>query len=268
MAAEFTGFEPWIGRWGLAQDGAAIETPSSRLLPVRQGGRAAFLKVALHPEEKRGGAVMAWYAGGGAAQVLAHDHEAVLLERLNGPRSLTAMARGGQDEAACRILCETAARLHAPRPGPPPAVAIPLERWFAALWPRAEADGGVFARAAATARELLASQGPPVVLHGDIHHGNVLDGGPSRGWRAIDPKGVLGDRGYDYANQLCNPDAETAIRQLDARLAITVEMSGLPRERVLAWLVAYLGLSAAWTLSDGGDPWQALAILEAALAYS
>lgn len=257
-------FEPWLAAWGLTPDGAPFETPSSRLLPVRQGERRAFLKVAMHPEEKRGGAVMAWYAGGGAAEVLAHDADAVVLERLDGPRSLETMARGGQDEAAGRILCDTALRLHAPRPAPLPDVLIPLEQWFGALWPRAEADAGVYALAAGVARELLGDQGPAVVLHGDIHHGNVLDGRLARGWRAIDPKGVLGDAGYDFANMICNPDAETAIAHLDGRLAIVAEMSGQPRERVVRWLLAYLGLSAAWTLSVGGDPWQALAILEAA----
>lgn len=43
-----------------------------------------------------------------------------------------------------------------------------------------------------------------VVLHGDIHHGNVLDGG-ERGWRAIDPKGLLGERTFDFVNILLAP---------------------------------------------------------------
>lgn len=33
-----------------------------------------------------------------------------------------------------------------------------------------------------------------VTLHGDLHHGNVLDFGAS-GWLAIDPKGLKGERG-------------------------------------------------------------------------
>ena len=263
MAAELTDFAHWLDAWDLQPDGAPFATPSSRLLPVRQAGRTAFLKVATHPEEKRGGAVMAWYAGGGAAEVLAHDADAVLLERLDGGRSLADMARGGEDETACRVLCQIVAQLHAPRAAPLPDVLIPLERWFAALWPRAERDGGVYARAADIARELLANQEPPVVLHGDIHHDNVLDGG-ARGWRAIDPKGVWGDRGYDYANLLCNPDAATAIAHLPRRLEISREMSGLTCDRLVAWLMAYLGLSASWTVSVGGDPWQALAIADAA----
>ena len=264
MAAEFTDFEPWMTRWRLEPDGEPFASPfGSRFLPVVWRREAAMLKVAVHPEERRGGAVMAWYRGGGAARVFAHDDVAVVLERLEGPRSLEAMARGGEDEAACRILCEMVGKLQAPREPPLPDVLVPIDRWFRALWPTAERLGGVYDRAAGLARELLAEPEPAVVLHGDLHHSNVLDGGAG-GWRAIDPKGVLGHRGFDYANQLCNPDAQVAIANLEARLAITAEVSGLPRERLLAWLVAYLGLSAAWTLSIDGDPWQALAIAEAA----
>lgn len=259
-------FQPWIDKWALTLDGEPFVTPfGSRLVPVRHGGEAAMLKVAFHPEEKRGGAVMAWYRGGGAARVLAFDAEAVVLERLEGSRSLAAMARSGEDAAACRILCETVVRLHAPRPAPLPEAVVPLDRWFAALWPEAERSGGLYARSAAIARQLLAGQGSPVVLHGDIHHDNVLDGG-ARGWLAIDPKGVVGDRGYDYANLVCNPDAATALANFDSRTGIVAEVSGLSRERVLQWVLAHVGLSASWTLSIDGDPWQALAIGEAAAA--
>lgn len=262
---DLSNFEPWLTQWRLTPDGAPFASLlGSRLLPARRDGVAAMLKVAAHPEERRGAAVMAWYEGAGAALVLAHDDVALLLERLSGPRSLTEMARVGQDAAATHVLCEAVARLHAPRPRPPPDVLVPLERWFAALWPSAERHGGVCAEAAGIARELLAAPEPPIVLHGDIHHDNVLDGG-DRGWRAIDPKGLWGDRGFDYANLLSNPDAETAIANLPGRLEVAAALSGLPRERLLCWQIAYLGLSASWTLGDGGDASQALAILEAAL---
>jgi streptomycin 6-kinase len=266
MSEDLARLAPWITKWELEPDGAPFATGSSLLLAVRRGGEAAFLKFALEAEEKRGGAVMAYYDGRlGAAQVIAHDADAVLLERLEGPRSLTAMARGGEDDEACRILCETAAKLHAPRAGPRPEVLIPLETWFAALWPAAAGLGGVYAASAEVAREILAAQESPVVLHGDIHHGNVLDDGKG-GWRAIDPKGLWGDRGYDYANLICNPDAETALTHFEQRVTRVSEAAGLPRTRVLSWVLAYLGLSASWTLSTGGDPRQALAIGEAAQA--
>ncbi len=56
------------------------------------------------------------------------------------------------------------------------------------------------------ARSLLAAQREVGALHGDIHHGNILDFGPERGWLAIDPNRLCGDRAFDYANLFCNPD--------------------------------------------------------------
>ena len=72
-------FDPWLARWGLVPDGTAIATRSSDLLPVRRAGVAAMLKVAFEPEERSGAALMSWWAGEGAAQVL--EHEAVRFAR-------------------------------------------------------------------------------------------------------------------------------------------------------------------------------------------
>ncbi|MFN9926132.1 MAG: aminoglycoside phosphotransferase family protein, partial [Phenylobacterium sp.] len=72
-------FQPWIDRWRLEPDGAPFKTAfGSRLLPVRCGCDAAMLKVAFHEEERRGGAVMAWRGGLGAARVFAFDAQAVV----------------------------------------------------------------------------------------------------------------------------------------------------------------------------------------------
>lgn len=58
---------------------------------------------------------------------------------------------------------------------------------------------------ATAAAELLSSPREEGVLHGNIHHDNVLDFG-DRGWLAIDPKRLWGERGFDYANIFCNPN--------------------------------------------------------------
>jgi streptomycin 6-kinase len=42
--------------------------------------------------------------------------------------------------------------------------------------------------------ELLASMMGPVLLHGDLHHGNIL-AAERQPWLALDPKGVLGGTG-------------------------------------------------------------------------
>jgi streptomycin 6-kinase len=67
-----------------------------------------------------------------------------------------------------------------------------------------------------------------VPLHGDIQHGNILDFG-SRGWLAIDPKGLIGERSFDYANLFCNPEAAVALapRRLARQVDVVAEAAGL-----------------------------------------
>jgi len=225
-----------------------------------------MLKIAAEKEEARGAALMIWWAGDGAARVLIHDGNALLLERALGGASLVEMAHGGRDDEASRILCGVAARLHAPRPTSPPAL-IPLPIWFQELEPAAAAHGGVLVEAAAAARALLTDLQELRVLHGDIHHANILDFG-ARGWLAVDPKGLLGERGFDFANIFCNPDKPiaTAPGRLARQSSVVASAAGLEPRRLLKWVLAHAGLSAAWTLGEGDQPDLALTVAAQAAA--
>jgi streptomycin 6-kinase len=262
-------FDEYLTRWGLLPDGEPIMTFSSRLLPVRcaLNGAGAMLKIAVEDEEKSGGLLMPWWNGDGAAEVLAHDGDALLLERAEGTKSLADMARSGPvgDDEATRILCRAVARLHVPRTVPTPTL-VPLSEWFRDLEPAAATHGGVLALCASTARELLATPQEEVVLHGDIHHGNVLDFG-ERGWLAIDPKGLSGERGFDYANLFCNPGPETTSvpGRLARQAAIVSAEAGLERRRLLQWIIAWSGLSASWRIANGSSADETLAVAETAL---
>jgi len=246
-------FARWIARWDLTPDGAPIVTHSSRLLPVRYRGLAAMLKVA-PGEDKDGGAILQWWDGDGAARVYALEDEAVLMERVEGPRSLTDMARHGQDGEATRILCTATDRLHRPR-GEPMPKAPTLRQWFEPLAPAAAQRGRLLTQAHATAQQLLGEPHDIVLLHGDIHHGNILDGG-ARGWLAIDPKGLLGERTFDYANILRNPNEEIAKRpgRFAQQATVIAEAARVDRRRLLQWVLAFCGLSAAWIYADGDSP--------------
>lgn len=215
-----------------------------------------MLKLPQEAEEKRGAALMVWWDGDGAAPVLAHDAQgAVLMERATGPRSLAVMAGAGQDDEATRILCEATARLHAHGDHRyPPGGLVSLTTWFRELPPMAETRGGLLAAAADLALELLSSSYDEAVLHGDIHHENVLDF-DGHGWRAIDPKGLWGERTFDYANLFRDPTPEIALAPgvFERRLEIVTEAAGLDRERLLKWIFAFAGLSAAWIYGDGED---------------
>ncbi|SCX45809.1 streptomycin 6-kinase [Variovorax sp. EL159] len=264
MQAMNPAFGHWLKQWSLSIDGEAFATPSSHLLPVRQHGVPTMLKVSHEAEEKRGHLLMQWWNGDGAARVLAHEGDALLLERAQGPASLKQMVHAGRDDEATRILCATAACLHAPRRPPPPGL-IELPQWFASLWPAGDSLGGVFAHSARTARELLAAPRDVTALHGDIHHGNVLDFGP-RGWLAIDPKCLYGERGFDHANIFCNPDGESALApgRFARRVEVVAQATGIERQRLLQWVLAWAGLSAAWMLEDGEAPGETLEVAKLA----
>jgi len=261
-------YQPWLARWALTADGAPFSTRFGRhLMPVRAGGQPAMLKIADGPEEQAGARLMAWWGGDGAARVLKIEGSAILLERVAGPRDLAQMARGGADDEATRILCGAAKQLHEPRAAPPPATLVPLDRWHRSLANAAESRGGPFAPAWAMARDLLANPRDVVVLHGDLHHENVLDGG-TRGWLAIDPKGLIGERGFEYANLFRNPDAEVALQpgRLARQARVVVETAGLDPARLLAWVYTYAVLGASWSLESGDESDAAAGLQIAAIA--
>ncbi len=248
-------FEPWLSAWNLEPDGRRITTPRGRLLPVRRDGEPAMLKISIEPEERLGWTLLEWWDGDGAARVLARDGDGLLMERATGPGDLAAMARDGEDVAATTILCDAIAELHRPRAQPLPEGLVPLEEWFRDLWPAA-ARGLIPPSWAETARRLLDDQREIRPLHGDAHHENVLDFGP-RGWLAIDPKRLIGDRAFDYTILFCDPDLSdpeppTAVRPeiFAVRLEIVLAKSGLARERLLDWIVAWCALSTVWFLED------------------
>lgn len=211
-----------------------------------------MLKISHDELERQGAASLAYWAGQGAADVYECDGAALLMERAAGSASLMAMANHGQDDEASQIACRVIAALHAPRTRAWPDALVPLADWFQSLEQAAEREGGLFARAMKQAHELLASAEAARPLHGDIHHDNVLDFG-ARGWLAIDPKPLQGDRGFDYANLLCNPELATVTRpeRFHRQLQVVSLAADLPPARLAGWTLAYAGLSAAWFLEDG-----------------
>ncbi|RXZ39875.1 3'-kinase [Agromyces binzhouensis] len=247
----------WLRRWRLRPDGDATTTTTSRLIPVRtEDGTAAMLKIAHEPEEARGAALLAALDGRGAVPVIRRDHDALLMERATGPGDLVAMVRAGEDDEATRIVSAVAGRLHAETDRvlalPEPPALVPLETWFDQLFAHADRLGPLHRAGADLARRRFDDGREPTVLHGDLHHGNVLDFG-EHGWLAIDPKGLLGDAEFDVCNLLCNPSHERALvpGRLPRQFAVAVAATGFEARRLRDWLVAWSALSSTWFELDG-----------------
>ena len=106
------------------------------------------------------------------------------------------------------------------------------------------------------------------MLHGDLHHDNIVFD-EQRGWLAIDPKGLLGEREYEFGAMLRNPTAKpelfTDASVIHSRVDIISECLVLNKGRILAWAFAQGVLSAIWSIEDGQDPTGGLASAEAIL---
>jgi streptomycin 6-kinase len=249
MTARSDALARYLADWGVTDPALLCATPVAAVYIVTDAcGTRRALKV-LTPlgaaDEGPGALALIHWAGEGAARVVRHDAGALLMEYA-GDEALTILP----DEAATPVLAAVARRLHAPR-GPVPAGLTPLDQRFAALL-----DSRDFPEGRRVAEALLRSARPESlrVLHGDLHHGNILRG--RRGWLAIDPKGLFGDRHYDLANAFLNPTVEVAARpgRAEALADHMARALGLDRPRLARFAFAHACLSLVWHAQDGTDP--------------
>lgn len=82
-------------------------------------------------------------------------------------------------------------------------------------------------------------------------------------------RGFVGERALDLANLFFTPDAEAARApgRLTRLTGVVSDAARVERERLLRWVIAYAGLSAAWLLEDGDDATPALAAVGLAVAF-
>ena len=257
--------ERYLKLWSLQIDGERFGTPTSWIQPVRRSNTPAILKL-LKPNSDEGNAaeLLRYYDGRGAVVLFEADAIALLMERATGQRSLSTMASTGQDTEAAEVLADTVARLHGQSNREAPRSLTPLKAQFSALFEHAGTNA-TLRRCAEVARRLLATEKDITPLHGDLHHDNVLDGS-ARGWLAIDPKALIGERSYEIANLLCNPRPHgNLVHNQDRmnRLArFYARRLGFNAQRILDFAFAHAGLSACWHMEDGEDPDYSLKCVE------
>jgi streptomycin 6-kinase len=258
-----------VRRWALRLDGPPMPTPSGWVAFGRRGTTALALKlIAARSDEGRAAAALRHFAGHGSVRLVDHADGALLLERAVPGRPLADLVLAGRDDDATNILCDVAAALHRP---PAPEEAFPrVEQWGRGFDRYRRSGAATIApalveRAAALFAEFAATQGERRLLHGDLHHDNILRDA-RRGWLAIDPKGVVGEPAYELGAALRNPAFFPTPAATDWRSRIMAERLGLGRERILAWAFAQAVLSAVWAWEDGTAPDAALAAVEATAA--
>jgi streptomycin 6-kinase len=184
------------------------------------------------PESEHEADALAHWAGDGAVRLLAHDAErrALLLERCRPGDSLWQLP----DDDALAVAVGLFPRLW--KPPPPPDHPYRLLQTEAERWADELGTGWL--------RDLARSQGELVVCHQDLQGTNVLRS--ERGWLAIDPKPLVGEREFDLASLIRDRRYEFDPRRVRRRLDVLTSELGLDRERARLWAI---GHALAW----GGD---------------
>ena len=288
VTSTFTGGAEWLEnlpnllaeceqRWGLMIRPSPFTLSYNYVAPATLAdGTEIVLKVGVPNRELTTEiAALRLYDGRGCVHLLDADLEAgvLLLERLSPGEMLTIVT---DDDEATRLAALAMQTLWRPLPAAHnfPSVAD----WAAGLAELREAFGGgtgpfdrkLVDTAVSLFTDLLTASGEPVLLHGDLHHYNILSA--DDGWRVIDPKGVAGEPAYEVGALLRNPFtlfAEPDVKRMTARrLDILVETLDMDRERLRQWSLAQAVLSAWWSYEDGGDPadWETTMRLAAVLA--
>jgi streptomycin 6-kinase len=235
------------------EDGGAVSWVAPATL---HDGTQAVLKLFVPDIENRYEAEgLQHYDGRGAVRLLEHAEGMLLLERARPGTPLWDVA---DEDAANSIVAGLLRQLWRPAPvrSPHRRLAQVAEAWSTEIPATWESLGRPFERslverAVEAAATLGPDQGEQVLLHQDLHGGNVLRAEREE-WLAIDPKPLIGEREFDLASLLrdrrdslaVDPQASGRVRRRLDRLSAE---TGLDRERLRGWAIVH---ALAWGMDS------------------
>ena len=227
----------------------------SNVLSGFQGSQSVILKLGLDIDGlKREAYALKSFAGFGVVSVFAEDDGMLLLECAVPGDSLKTYFPEQENEAVL-ITCDCLNRLHqAPIPNDHRFPSI--EDWLLALDKDTHIPTHYLQKAINLRDELIATSATPVLLHGDLHHDNIIKNGNA--WAVIDPKGVIGEPAFEVAAFIRNPIPQLFSHDdvkgiIERRIAQFSERLKLPAYRIRDWCYVQAVLAWVWAIEDGCD---------------
>ena len=242
--------------WGVKVDEIRT-TETSQVGFGTRGKQPVVLKVSRkeNGEEWRCGEVLEAFRGSGMIRPIEYTDGAVLLPHLQPGHHLTSLCLEGRDDEATEIIASLLNMSSAPSHVAGVRNVDRVQPEFDQC--RAGANGFIPSsyvdRAAALFAELCATQRNVRLLHGDLHHYNVLFD-DAAGWVVIDPWGVIGEMDFEIGAALRNPiDAPYLLNdpQVIVRRLKTYETClKLDADRALQWACASTVLAILWPVDE------------------
>jgi streptomycin 6-kinase len=190
----------------------------------------------------------------GAAKVLAADQGMLLLERAVPGVSLKNYFLNKEPESI-EITCKVMKKLTSA--SIPEAHNFPhIKDWLSNLNKDWQIPSNYLKKARKLRVQLLQNSGRDVLLHGDLHHDNILRNGDD--YVVIDPKGVVGEPAYEVAAFIRNPipdllSVQNAADIIQNRIAIFSDSLNIPKARIAGWCFVQAVLAWVWAIEDSCD---------------
>ena len=250
-------------RWHITI-GPPFELSFNYVAPAtRHDGTLLVIKACLPSGEfTRQAEALRLFDGHGMVQLLEYDEieEVMLLERLLPGMLLSTLE---DDQRATSIAASVMRQMWRPAPSEHPFPTVSdWGKGFARLREHYAGGCGPFPPALLTEAETLfaelsASMTENALLHGDLHHANIL-AATRQPWLAIDPKGLVGEPAYETGALLRNQlsrvfDTPHPARVMARRLDQLADELNLDRERIRGWGLAQAVLSTWWVIEDFGS---------------
>jgi len=179
------------------------------------------------------------------------------LEELTPGKDLTSLSLSGKDDEATKVIAGIIHQMSSVRPSIPGFISVnDLAPEFQRHRHTCDGlmPGGMIEKAERLFAELCKSQTDIRLLHGDLHHYNVLFDA-RQGWVAIDPWGVRAEIEYEVGASLRNPidapDLLATETTVVKRLKVFEDRLGLNVVRALRWAFAQAVLAALWPSEPG-----------------
>lgn len=186
-----------------------------------------------------------------------NENNAYLMEKIWPGTSLKHLVKEGKDEQATRIISQTILDLQSVVPLHLASYQSISEHIASLDFLRGHLDVHFIDSAKSIFRDLCASSTKNIILHGDLHHDNILQNDAS--WDVIDPLGYIGDPCAEVGSMIfnpldCFPQHLPLQNIIQTRLRILSEMLPFDVGRIQAWAFCLTLRSAGWDVEGFGCP--------------
>ena len=185
------------------------------------------------------------------------ENNAYLMEKIEPGTSLKYLVKEGCDEKATRIIAQVILDLQSANTLHQMNYQHISEHVSSFSFLRGHIDTKIIDRAESIFNDLCADRSHDIILHGDLHHDNILQSDTS--WSVIDPHGYIGDPCAEVGPMIfnpmdCFPKHLSMQNIIETRLNILAEMLPFELVRIKAWAFCLALRSAAWDVEGFSSP--------------